>query len=204
MPPRLVTPPAEEPVTLAEVKLQLHLDSTIEDNLVSSFLKTARERCETEVDRAFITSTWDLPIDSFPSTTLLPYTSPYRELWMLGHRGGIAIPNPPLQSVTSLTYVDVAGVTQTLAAPTYQVVIGPPAMVVPVYGTSWPSYRLQPESIVLRYVAGYGPASAVPEVVKTAIRMFAVHLFENRGEVDVPMPSVVKALLASAKWGSYQ
>lgn len=200
----LVTPPAAEPITLAEAKLHLRLETTADDALVTSMIAAARRMCEIRVDRAFVTQTWDLSLDAYPSAMVSPYTSPYRELWLLGHRGGIPIPNPPLQSVTSLSYVDVAGVTQVLAPSAYQVVAGTPGLVVPVYGTSWPSYRNQPGAVVLRYVAGYGLAAAVPEAIKAAMKLLLTHLYENRGEADVEMPRAAAALLATESWGSYQ
>ena len=199
----LVTPPAVEPITLAEAKLHLRLESTIDDALVTSMVTAARRMCEAQIKVACVTSTWDLSLDAYPSTLVAPWTSPYREIWVLGYRGAIAIPNPPLQSVTSLSYVDSAGVTRTLDPSAYQVVPGTPGMVVPVYGTTWPSYRVQPGAVVLRYVAGYGLAAAVPEAIKAAMKLLLTHLYENRGEADVAMPSAAGALLGTENWGSY-
>jgi uncharacterized phiE125 gp8 family phage protein len=63
---KLVTPPAEEPVTLAVAKAHLRVDISDDDTLIPYYLAAARRLCEKEVRRAFVTSTWDLVLDGFP------------------------------------------------------------------------------------------------------------------------------------------
>jgi hypothetical protein len=84
----------------------------------------------------------------------------------------ILLPCGPVQSVTSVVYVDTAGVSQTLVVTTDYVVdtSAEPARIYPAYGCSWPSARSQPNAITVTYVAGYGLAGAnVPEPLLDAM-----------------------------------
>lgn len=71
--------PLIEPITLAEARLHLRVDSTDEDTLITSLIAAAREDCEAFQNRKYLTQTWEYWLDSFPSTDF------------------IEIPNPPLQ-----------------------------------------------------------------------------------------------------------
>ena len=80
----LLTPPAAEPVTLAEAKAHLKVDTTADDALISSLITGARARAEWHSGRAFVTQSWTLWLDAWPQNGL------------------IEIPLPPLQSVTQV------------------------------------------------------------------------------------------------------
>lgn len=186
---RVVTPPASEPVTLAEAKVHLRIDTSDEDTLVNGYIVAARQMCELESRRAFVTQTWDLSLEAWPE------------------EGEIVLPRPPLQSVSSVTYVDSTGAPQTFASGDYLVdVASEPGRVILGYGKSWPSATLRPgPSIVVRFVAGYGAAGAVPQMYKQAILLMVGHYFENREAVfavpnisatPLPLPLAVQSLLA--------
>ena len=55
MPLQLVTPPAEEPVSLAEARLHLRVDFTDDDALITSLIAAARQAAETLTGRQFVT-----------------------------------------------------------------------------------------------------------------------------------------------------
>src|SRR3569833_612823 len=110
--PVLIAPPASEPVTLAEVKLQLGFgpveDSTREsasilNDKLRRFILAARRECESYTRRVFITQRWLLRLDGFPGKD-----------WRYNWNGYPAIPllPPPFQSVDFLKYVDTAGAVQ--------------------------------------------------------------------------------------------
>lgn len=105
----------------------------------------------------------------------------------------IRLPFPPLQSVTSVTYVDAAGVTQTIAPAAYTVdVSGGFAHVYPAYAEAWPiDLRAHPRGVAVRFVAGYGatpetiaaPQSAsVPGCGLAAVKLIVGDLYKNREE----------------------
>lgn len=156
---------------------------SLEDTLLTGFIVAAREFAEGYQNRAFITQTWDLFLDEFP-------------VW------AIQVPLPPLQSVTSITYYDTAGAAHVVDPAIYQVdTAGVWGRLAPVYGQTWPTDLLRSLSgVAVRFVSGYGAAAAdVPERVKTAIKLLAGHLYENREATDVKehpeVPFAVKALL---------
>lgn len=181
----LVTAPASEPVSLAEAKLHLRVDATDEDTLITALITAARQLVEEETWRALVTQTWDYVADEWPAGD------------------SIALPRPPLQSVTSITYIDEDGVTQTMPAADY-IVDTYQHRVVLAEDAEWPSADLYPTAAVrVRYVAGYGAASAVPGPIKAAMLLLIGHLFENReavasgaGVASAELPLGVRALLA--------
>ena len=85
MPLTLTTPPALEPLTLAEAKAHLKVDTSDDDALISAMIAAARARAEWHTGRAAITQGWTLHLDAWPQS------------------GTIEIPLPPLQSVASVT-----------------------------------------------------------------------------------------------------
>ena len=197
----LVTGPTVEPVSTAEAKSHLRVDSSDDDTLIAALVTAARQHLDGRdgwLNRALVTQTWDLHLAAFPDAT----------------RGNpaaaIRVPLPPLQSVTSISYIDAAGATQTLAGAGYTVsgvgALGPGA-IEPSYGNSWPATRDVPEAVTVRFVAGYASgespedASAVPQPVKQAILLLVGHWYANREAVNVgnivsELPMAVEALLA--------
>ena len=71
MPLQLVTPPAEEPVSLADAKLHLRVDFTDDDALITSLIAAARQAAETLTGRQIVTARWKLVLDSFPGPSLM-------------------------------------------------------------------------------------------------------------------------------------
>lgn len=163
----LVTAPVGEPFTLTDAKDHLRITIDTEDSLINALIVSAREFAEGNTRRALITQTWDLTLDAFPDA--------------------IEVPLPPLQSVTSVTYIDTAGTTQTLVANTDYTVDtkSEPGRIVPAYGKSWPSTRDIVNAVTVRFVAGYGNATAVPKSIKQAMLMHIEHMFDNRGTVNI-------------------
>ena len=115
----------------------------------------------------------------------------------------IRVPLPPLQSVTSITYIDTAGDSQTLAASKYTVdTSSEPARIVPSFSNDWPSTRAQIDAVTVRIVAGYGVSgSDVPAPITSALLLIAAHYYEQRqpvvvGTIVADLPMAVDALLA--------
>lgn len=183
---KLVTAPAFEPITTAEAKTHLRIDGSDEDTLIDGYIMAARQLCEMEARRAFVTQTFDLFLEQWPASD------------------EIKLPRPPLQSVTSITYTDSNGNAQTMASADYLAdTASEPGRVVLSYGGTWPSATLRPgPAIAVRFVAGYGLAAAVPAMYKQAIKLLVGHWYENREQVVLApglgaaqLPMGVKALL---------
>jgi uncharacterized phiE125 gp8 family phage protein len=157
--------PATEPVTLAEARLFCRVDSTAEDTLITSLIAAARQDAEMILQRSLITQGWRLVLDSFPACIEL-------------ERGTVL-------TVTAITYMDMAGVWQTLSASDYvSDLSGCPARITPVFGKVWPVTLPQIGAVKVEYTAGYGAAAAdVPEAIKRWIKLRVATIFENREEV---------------------
>src|SRR5690606_2363792 len=182
----IVTPPAEEPVTLTEAKNHLRVDLSDDDSLISALIVAAREHAEAITRRAFITQTLKLSLDAFPA-----------------NNGPIYVPMPPLQSVNSLKYFDTDGVEQTLNEGTDYLVDNEsePGRITPAPDTGWPAAQNRPNAVSVEFVAGFGDASKVPQGIKQAILLMVGHWYENREAVTMQgnnageLPMAVDSLL---------
>ena len=178
----LKTPPATEPVTLAEAKLHCRVDASDDDAWFNTAIAAARSACETQCRRAFITQVWTLYLDRFPGAS--SGSSWASESPTFRDKRAIRMPMPPLASVASITYVDVNGATQTLAANKYQVDDkDDPGVIVPAYGESWPDTRDQLNAVAIEFTAGQ--ASNLDPRVKQGVLMLVAHWYENRETVVV-------------------
>lgn len=183
--------PADEPVTLVEAKTHLKQDLTDDDNLIRALIAAARSAVEEDTHRALCTQTLRLTID---------------DDWPLRRERSrdvrqIVLPRPPLASVTSVTYVDLNGATQTLATSQYTVSKRETGLwtIAPAYDVIWPDVRCVPEAITVTYIAG-SAVSAVPAPIKSAILLLIGHWYENReavitGTIATTLPMTVRYLL---------
>lgn len=181
-----ITPPAADWITLADAKLHLRVDAdvTADDALIAGLVKSVQRACEARCQRSLITTTWELQADDF--------CGPLRLLY------------PQVQSVTSVKYIDRAGVEQTLATTVYDAdVSSEPGRVTLADGQVWPVTRCQPNAVRVRYVAGYGAAaSAIPEDLVLWMKLHLGHYYEHREAVIVGT-SVTPLPFADSLLGSY-
>lgn len=180
----LYTAPATEPLSTTEAKLHLRVDHSDEDTLIANLIEAARQTIEERTGRALITQTWALSLDT------LPYGE--RELFL---------PRPPLQSVTHLKYYDTDGNQQTWTNTNYIVSTSyQPGRLSLAYNISWPSIQYRVDAIDIRYVAGYGAASAIPEGLRQAMLLLVGHWYTNReavviGTITAELPLAVESLI---------
>lgn len=159
---KIITPPAAEPVTLAEASLHCRIDGTAENALITALIVAAREYCEAFQNRAYVTQTIELSLDRWP-------------------RFPVNLPRPPLATVTSIKYFDTANTEHTLAAENYFVdADSEPGRVSLNNGVVLPTTTLREIGAVkIRYTAGAVVAS-VPQRVKQAILLLVGYWYENR------------------------
>lgn len=121
------------------------------------------------IDRALMPQTWEEQIDAFPADPAAL---------------GIELALPPLQSVTSIKYLDTDLVEQTLSAALYAVdTTREPGMVVPGEA-GWPTTGVAINAVKIRFVAGYADAAAVPGEIKGAIVAVGAHWLESLGVTE--------------------
>lgn len=178
---KLITPPGEEPLSLATVKLFLKQDHPDDDTLISAQIASARGWCEAFTGRALIAQTWELILDAFPPCT------------RLNPRGAIQLPKGQAQSVAWIKYIDTDGTEQTLTGPTssptgtgYQEDLSDEwgGILVPAYGASWPGIRDVLNPIRIQFTAGYTDAADIPGQLVDAMMYRVASVYENRGEQD--------------------
>jgi len=183
MPLQLITPPAEEPVSLLDAKAHLRVDFDEDDGLIVSLITAARQAAESITGRQIVTARWKMVIDCFPGPSLmgvpagLTFTLP-------GH--AILLPKCPVQSVFAIRYLDMGAAVQTMPASTYTVEAAcEPARITPVFGQIWPICLPQIGAVSVTFDAGYGTAAQVPEGIKSWIKLRVGSLYAHREEVAV-------------------
>lgn len=173
-----VIAPTSTPVTLAEVKLNLRIDSsdTSLDSLVTAWIEAITEYTEHYLGRALVSQTWEVTLDGFPDA--------------------IELPNPPILAVSYLKYYDTNGVLQTLATSDYVVdSVSEPGYVVPAAGTEWPDTDAESiNTVICRYTCGY---STIPSAIKMYIMAKIAEQFDpaTRPEKDTVQASFLDRLL---------
>lgn len=192
----LTTGPASEPITTTEAKLHLRVDADDDDDLIDALIQAAREHVETFTGRALMTQTWDLKLASFYDCAA--YDSDANVIWL---------PKPPVQSVTSVTYLDSNGDSQTWTASSTGYLTDLPtdpkgqrARIYPAYAISYPTTRTIQNAVTIRFVSGYASAAAVPESIKAAMKLLIGTWYEQRAHVATgvnatEIPQTVNTLL---------
>lgn len=180
---RTITPPAGYPVSLADVKAHLRVDAddTASDAYISALIGVATGMVESATQRRLVTQTLEWVLQSW--------------------RPRLVLPVAPVQSVTSITYIDTTNTPQTLDMDSAVTVLTMAnKVIVPSYGRIWPLlYWVAAEPIVVRFVAGYAdaadndapgpgaagdeendPAATVPVELCHMIKLQVAFMYENR------------------------
>ncbi len=182
MPLQLVTPPAGEPVSLAEAKQHLRVDGGDDDLLIGSLITAARQAAETQTGRQLITARWKLLLDAFPGP--LMQSASGASFSLPGH--AILLAKCPVQSVVSIEYLDMIGATRVMPASDYVLDAAcEPARLTPAFGKTWPPTLPQMGAVSVTFDAGYGAASSVPEGLKSWIKLRVGSLYGHREEMSV-------------------
>jgi uncharacterized phiE125 gp8 family phage protein len=162
----VVTPPTQEPVSLAEFKAHARIDTADGDGLLAGYIIAARQWAEGVCALAFLTQTLDAYFDAFDGCSL-------------------ELPRGPAQSVTSVTYLDSAGASQTLSTSYYYLNNRDRVNSLELAdGYSWPSTYYRSNAVTVRYVAGVAALGDVPEETRHAILFYARWLYD-RNDADL-------------------
>lgn len=169
---RVITPPASEPITLANVKEQLGIPTadTASDAVITRRIAEARQYAENYMQRALITQTQEIRLDCFP----------------VENAGAIVLPFPNLLTIVHVKYVDTDGTVQTIDSADYELdTYSLKGSVRPIYGTSWPTARDEPNAVRVQYTCGYGAAgTAVPELIREALMLWVGHLMNFQPQAE--------------------
>ena len=191
----LITPPAEEPVSLARAKLHLRVDHDAEDELIGGWIAAARTLTEKHANRRWVEQQLRLTMTDWPDggggSWVESYIARTTGLSAAGICGAIPLPVEPVTSVDAVKHYDLGGTLRTLTADTqYQTWLDhSPPLVAPAPLTVWPTVqtgRLQ--AVLIEFTTGYGAAGDVPEQAKAAILLCLGYWYENRGDgMDLTM-----------------
>ncbi len=168
--------PGMEPILPEELKENGRIDYTDHDPELQHLITEARLWAEeNELQRALITQTI---VEKFPFFL-----------------GWLELRWAPVQSITSVTYVDTNGDTQTLSTDIYE--LGSHLGIGNVRlksNQTWPSTLDHPDSVTVTYVAGDGDdRHDVPLPIRQAIKAYALYRYD--GSVDEPLLMAARRLL---------
>jgi len=194
----LLTPPALEPVTLAEAKAHARIETTADDALVTALIVAARQAAEQATGRALIHQAWRLTLDRWPGAPLAWWDGVHEGAVIEGAAPVLAMARPPLASVTAIRVFAADDTPATVAPAVYRVdAAGIPGRIHLREGQSWPLPGRSRGGIEIDYLAGHGPAAAdVPQAIRAGILAEVARLYEERGDGEGRGPSP----LALALW----
>jgi uncharacterized phiE125 gp8 family phage protein len=161
--------PAEEPVTLAEVKAFMRWTSTSEDALITDMIVVAREAIELYTGQYFIERTVQGDFDSVFTTNSERYP------WVKLRRA-------PLKSVTSVQ----VSISDTFTDESYQLKRHTHGFSRILFDDLTTSLDDVPYPLQVVFIAGYGDADDVPETIKMAIMQYVNFIFKNRADCVNP------------------
>lgn len=147
---------------------------TADDDTITANIAAASDWVERETNHAFVASNHVRILD--------------------GWRTQVALWPVPLVEVTSVTYVDQDGVTQTVDPASYAITTTTRPGVLRFKATfDRPGLGDVPDPIHIAYRTGYDTYTDAPQTLLAAVRILASHLYENREAAapvtlhDVPM-----------------
>lgn len=160
----LLAAPDVEPLSLAEAQDALRLTTDDDAATVASLIVSARRALEHAAKRVFCSQTWQMTFDAF--------------------RDPLELPVQPVASITSIAYLDAAGVWQTLDPSVYELGQLRGIHVVRLaYNQTWPATRDHKDVVRVEAVCGYGTAAAVPEEIRDAMRLVLIERYYGQGEI---------------------
>ena len=178
----LKTAPTTTPISLAEAKSFLRIDSDFDDDntYITSLINVATSMVEEFTRRRLITQTFNIFYDEFP---------PYIDLQI----GEVA-------SVTHIKYYDTSNALQTLATSNYDVDTKiRPGRIYQSEDGDFPNTYDRPNAVEVEFIVG-ASASDIPAPIIQAIYIIVGRYYENRqdvvtGTIVSELPLMVNHLL---------
>jgi len=161
---KIVTPPTVEILTPEDLRAQCRIDIPDEDVLSQRYIASARMLLEARTRRCFLATTLAASAKRFPCGV-----------------GPIELPRSTATAVSSITYRDGLGTTQTLSAANYVVDLGgEPGLVIPAINLYWPTTDMRAGAVTVTFTAGETLAANVNPLARQAVALLAGHWYQNR------------------------
>jgi len=182
---KVITPPAAA-LTLEQLRRHCKIDPPTSandaDTDLSAALAAAQATAQHYTGISIGQQTLELALDEFPAA-------------------GILLLQGPVIGITSVSYVDATGATQTLSGSAYSLDdYSTPQWLLPAVDTEWPATYQAANAVKVRYVAG---AATLDGAVAQALRLLTGLYFDNRNAADkgalTEIPFGVQALLDTVR-----
>jgi uncharacterized phiE125 gp8 family phage protein len=173
------------PVTIAEAKTHLRVDTVDDDLLIGSLINAAAMAVEAETGIICAARSITVYFRSFSDRLALHYL--------------------PINSITAITYLDTDGATQTLASNQYRLgYFAGVAVINPANGVSYPATDTVDGAVAVTFNAGHASNAAIDARIKQAALLMVGHWYANReavniGNITSDVPMTVRYLLAGLR-----
>lgn len=167
-----ITAPSTEPISLEKARLHLRLDTSgspashPDDSLVTSLISAVRENAEEYTGQKIAYGTYEMRADNFKDLEISLQT------W-------------PVNSITSVSYVDTNDETQTLTGSDYELdTYTKPARLKPVA-----DFFPEAKQVTIRFTAGFTDGQSpnsypMPKAIESAMLLMLGNLYDNRESVS--------------------
>ena len=173
---------------LAQSELRAHLNllptdsAHADDTQISAMCLAAQAMADRYANVSTFTQILELALDAFPD-------------------GPIKLDRGPVQSITSVKYIDLNGTEQTLSNTLYALdSYSTPQWLTEAYDTEWPDTLGTVNAVKVRYMTG---PSTLDPAARAAILLIVGHLYAHRESVDLnnlaTLPMGAYALLDTLK-----
>jgi len=183
----LTSPPAQEPVSLADAKAHLRVDAGDDDALITRLITAARSELERGLGRALISQSYTYYLDAWP--------------------GGFAVTLPvaPVQTIDQARIYALDDSFAILPPASYLLDgLGSPPRLIRRGTLPWPVPLRPGNGIAIDFTCGHGAQPAdVPAALRVALLILVAHWYEHRqltepggGGPATTLPEMVRDLIS--------
>jgi len=182
---KVINGPSITPITLSEAKNYLKVDVNADDDLITDIIAASVAHIEQYLGQKICTQTVEEVFDNVPMVKV-------EDRWPT-----LYLTMNPVQSVTYVQYKDTNEQIQTWDSSKYVVdTYRKMARITPSYGQVFPDLLAEINSIIVRYVVGYGSTTAsIPSNIKQIMRLLISDMYHNRTDYINERYSASRALL---------
>jgi len=180
---QIVTEPAQEPLSLQEVKDYLRVEDNTDERTIRPLIETARRWCEEHTGRTLVQTTYKQFIDSVrDEIPLMEGLTDGPDLEY--YKNYIVLSKSPILSVTHVkTFNDADTETVFASSKYYLDNVREPGRIVLRNGETFPTALRVANAIEIQYVAGYSSVSQIPEPLKVGMLQHIAFMYEQRGDM---------------------